>query len=844
MWFLDQLQGPSPIYNMTVALRLGGRLDVGALGAALADVVGRHESLRTLFPAVEGIPRQVVIPVERADLGWEVVDAGGWPADRLAEAIGAAARRPFDLAAEIPMRAQLFRVAEDEHVVVATVHHIAADGWSITPLVRDLGVAYASRCAGQAPGWAPLAVQYVDYTLWQRAQLGDLADSDSRIAAQLGYWQQALAGMPEHLVLPTDRPYPPVADYRGASVALSWPAQVQQRVAGLARAHNATSFMVLQAALAVVLAKLSASPEVAIGFPIAGRRDPALDELVGLFVNTLVLRVEVAGDPSVAELLAQVRARSLAAYEHQDVPFEVLVERLNPTRSLTHHPLVQVMLAWQNLPEQDTDPAAGPALGDLRVTPLPAETHTARIDLAFSLAERWSDTGEPAGIGGVVEFRTDVFDAASIEMLIARWRQVLEALTADPARRVSSIEVLDAAEVARLDEWGNRAVLSAPAPTPESIPVLFAAQVARTPAAVAVTCAGRSMTYRELEQAANRLAHLLAAQGAGPGQVVALLLERSGEAVVAMLAVLKAGAAYLAIDAGLPAARIGFMLADAAPVVAVSTAGLAERLEGQDLVVVDIDDPALDTQPDTALPAPAPQDIAYVIYTSGTTGVPKAVAVSHCNLAHVAQSMPAGLPAGQVWSQCHSYAFDFSVWEIWAALLGGGRLVVVPDAVAGSAADFHALLVAEHVNVLTQTPSAVAALSSEGLESAALLLGGEACAAQVVDRWAPGRVVINAYGPTEVTVYASMSAPLAAGSGVVPIGAPVCSAALFVLDGWLRPVPVGVVGELYVAGVGVAVGYLGRAGLTGSRFVACPFAWAGRAWNADVSDRGFGVVGC
>ncbi len=333
MWFIDQLQGPSPIYNMAVALRLGGRLDVGALGAALGDVVGRQESLRTLFTAVQGVPQQQVVPAERVDVGWEVVDAGGWPADRLAEAIGAEARRPFDLAAEIPLRAQLFGVGADEHVLVVVVHHIAADGWSITPLVRDLGVAYASRCAGRAPGWAPLAVQYVDYTLWQRAQLGDLADGDSRIAAQLGYWQQALAGMPERLVLPTDRPYPPVADYRGASVALSWPAQVQQRVAGLARAHNATSFMVLQAALAVVLAKLSASPEVAIGFPIAGRRDPALDELVGFFVNTLVLRVDLGGDPSVAELLAQVRARSLAAYEHQDVPFEVLVERLNPARS-------------------------------------------------------------------------------------------------------------------------------------------------------------------------------------------------------------------------------------------------------------------------------------------------------------------------------------------------------------------------------------------------------------------------------------------------------------------------------------------------------------------------------
>ena len=347
----------------------------------------------------------------------------------------AAARHSFDLAAEIPLRARLFRVAEDEHVLVAVVHHIAADGWSITPLVGDLGVAYASRCAGQAPGWAPLAVQYVDYTLWQRAQLGDLADSDSPIAAQLAYWEQALAGMPERLALPTDRPYPPVADYRGASVAVEWPAELQQRVRGVAREHNATSFMVIQAALAVLLAKVSASPEVAIGFPIAGRRDPALDELVGFFVNTLVLRVDVAGDPSVAELLAQVRRRSLAAYEHQDVPFEVLVERLNPTRSLTHHPLVQVMLGWQNLPGQTSDPAAGLVLGDLRVTPLPADTHTARMDVVFSLAERWSEAGEPAGIGGVVEFRTDVFDAASIEALIERFRRVLVAMTAEPGQQ-------------------------------------------------------------------------------------------------------------------------------------------------------------------------------------------------------------------------------------------------------------------------------------------------------------------------------------------------------------------------------------------------------------------------
>ncbi|BBY41020.1 hypothetical protein MMAN_51540 [Mycobacterium mantenii] len=377
LWFLDQLQGASAVYNMAAALRLDGSLNADALGAALADVVGRHESLRTLFPAVDGVPQQVVVPVERADVGC-VVDSTGWAVSQLNEAVNAAARYTFDLAAEIPLRATLFRVADDEHVLVVVVHHIAADGWSLGPLVRDLGVAYASRCAGRAPGWAALAVQYADYTLWQRTQLGDLADPDSRINAQLAYWQDALAGMPERLELPTDRPYPLVADYVGAAVAVGWPAQLQQRVARVAREHNATSFMVVQAGLAVLLSKLSASSDVAVGFPIAGRGDSALDELVGFFVNTLVLRVDLAGDPSVAEVLGQVRRRSLAAYEHQGVPFEVLVERLNPTRSLTHHPLVQVLLAWQN----NGTPELG--LGDVQVTPLPVDTHTARVDLVFS----------------------------------------------------------------------------------------------------------------------------------------------------------------------------------------------------------------------------------------------------------------------------------------------------------------------------------------------------------------------------------------------------------------------------------------------------------------------------
>ncbi|WP_249026229.1 condensation domain-containing protein, partial [Mycobacterium xenopi] len=432
LWFIDQLHGPSPVYNMPVVLRLRGNLDARALGQALTDVVVRHESLRTKFPAPNGTPQQRVIPAEQVDIGWDVVDANEWGAGRLDEAIGITVRHRFDLVAEIPLRATLFRITDDEHVLAVVVHHIAADGWSITPLVRDLGVAYASRRAGRAPDWTELPVQYVDYTLWQRAQFGELGDREGPIATQLAYWEQALADMPERVTLPTDRPYPPVAEHSGARVSLKWPAELQRQVTRMARTHNATSFMVMQAALAVLLAKLSTSTDVAVGFPIAGRRDPALDELVGLFVNTLVLRVDLTGDPTMAELLDQVRARSLAAYEHQDVPFELVVERLNPTRSLTHHPLVQVMFAWQNFAWHGSDPTAAVPLGGLQASPLPVDTRTARMDLSFSLAEGFTAAGEPDGISGVVEFRTDVFDAPGVEALTERLRRVLVAMTADP----------------------------------------------------------------------------------------------------------------------------------------------------------------------------------------------------------------------------------------------------------------------------------------------------------------------------------------------------------------------------------------------------------------------------
>ncbi|MGB3351406.1 MAG: amino acid adenylation domain-containing protein, partial [Mycobacterium sp.] len=827
LWFVDQLQGGTATYNMPTAFRISGPLDVVALGDALDDVIARHETLRTTFPAADGVPTQRVLPA-RAGM-WRRGEPVVVSLDEreLVHELTALAAHRFDLSTEIPIRARVYSVGPEQHVVAIMLHHIAFDGWSLAPMARDISEAYQARCAGRAPGWADLPVQYVDYTLWQRAQFGEIDDSGSPIGAQLAYWHDALAGMPERLELPTDRPYPPAADQRGATVPVEWPSELQERIHAVAAEHNATSFMIVQAALAVLLARLTSSSDVSVGFPIAGRTDPALDELVGFFVNTLVLRIDLADDPTVAELIAQVRQRSVAAYEHQDVPFEVLVDSLNPSRSLTHHPLVQVMLAWQNLPVDAGDPVAGLTLGDLRVTRVPVDTHTARADLTFSLSEQWNEAGESAGIRGLVEFRTDVFDADGITTLIGRLQRVLTTLIDDPRRPVSSVDVLGADEHLRLDEIGNRAVLTVPATPTASIPALFARHVARSPGAIALTSEGLSLTYGELDEASNRLAHHLIARGAAPGGVVALLFTRSVHAVVAMLAVLKSGAAYLPIDPAHPDGRIAFMLADAAPVSIVTTAGLRPRLSGYDITVVEVDDAAVRSEPGTAVSSPAPDDLAYLIYTSGTTGTPKGVAVTHANLCHLADSTPATLAAAQVWTQCHSYGFDFSVWEIWAALLGGGRLVVVPESVAISPDEFRALLIREKVTVLTQTPSAVAALPPHGLESVAVLLGGEACPAEVVDQWAPGRVLINAYGPTETTVYASMSAPLTATAGTAPIGAPVPTAALFVLDERLRRVAAGVTGELYVAGRGVSVGYLSRTGLTASRFVACPFGAPG-----------------
>ncbi|MBN6042356.1 non-ribosomal peptide synthetase, partial [Amycolatopsis sp. 195334CR] len=785
LWFLHRLEGPSPTYNIPLALRLTGPLDVEALELALADVVARHESLRTIFPEIDGVPHQHVLDEARpALIRTEDVKAAG-----------TAARHVFDLEHQLPVHAELIRTGDDEHVLMLVVHHIAGDGWSFRPLWRDLGTAYAARCAGEAPGWAPLPVQYADYTLWQREVLGDPADPDSEIATQVEYWKHALAGLPERITLPVDRPHPQIASFEGETVSFAWSARLRARLDELARDCGASLFMVVNAALAALLSRLGAGDDIPIGAAIAGRTDEALDDLVGFFVNTLVLRTDTSGDPTFRDLVAQVRERSLEAYAHQDVPFEHLVEILNPERSLAHQPLFQVVLAWQNMAEGEAE------LPGLVAVPEFADTGTAKFDLSVQVL-----AGRATGrLEGRVEFSTDVFDRSTVELLVARLERLLEAVAAEPDRRIGEIGLLDAAERERvLVEFNHTGEVATGAAT---IPGLFAAQAARTPDAIAVVCGDERLSYADLDVASNRLAHQLIVRGAGPERVVGLALPRSAELVVAVLGVLKTGAAYLPIDPDYPADRVEFMLDDTNPV----------------LVLDSIEDGG---DPGPVTTTVSPQNQAYVIYTSGSTGTPKGVSVTHQNVCRLFDALrpTVAMDASQVWTLFHSYAFDFSVWEMWGALLHGGRLVVVPQDTARSPEECLRLLADEQVTVLSQTPSAFYALmeADQGrpLAVRSVVFGGEALDAARVAHWAEQATLINMYGITETTVHVTQRV---LSSGADGIGVPLPDLSAYVLDRGLRPVPVGVPGELYVSGGGVARGYVGRPGLTASRFVANPF---------------------
>ncbi|MFJ9743430.1 amino acid adenylation domain-containing protein, partial [Streptomyces sp. NPDC101166] len=846
LWFLSQSEGPSSTYNIPVVLRLSADTDGAALGAALRDVIGRHEVLRTVYRVADGEPYQHIL--KSADLEWTLTVAEIAPAG-LDDAIAAVLGHTFDLSAEIPIRASLFSTGGEEQVLVLVTHHIASDGWSKRPLARDLSVAYEARSQGRAPEWEQLPVQYADYTLWQREMLGDESDPDSVMATQMSYWRGVLADIPQELELPVDRSRPAVPSHRGHKVPLTVSAAAHTHLAELARAEGVTPFMVLQAALAAVLSRLGAGTDIPIGTTVAGRTDVALDDLVGFFINSLVLRTDVSGDPTFTELLARVRQAGWAAFEHQEVPFEKLVEELAPARSLSRHPLFQVMLKVQNtgeavldLPGTGSGNAPAPtrdarAKGRTAAHNGPATSESAaKFDLDASVTELFDAQGAPAGLRGSVVASADLFDVGTAERIVARWAQAIELLVTAPQSRLSEIEVLDGADRGLLAGWNDTSVPVGAA----SLPELFAAQVARTPEATAVVAGGVSLSYAELDVRADRLARFLVSRGVGPESLVGVCLERGADLIVALLAVLKAGGAYLPIDPAYPAERIAFMVEDAAPVAVLASTATAGVLPATHASVVLLDEvqtvTALSGLEDGPLGVEVrPEHPAYVIYTSGSTGRPKGVVVTHRGVVSLCEghgrTVFGGAGGRLRVALTTSVSFDAS-WNQLAALFSGHELHVADAETWLDAGRLVAWMRASRIDFTEITPSYLQVLLEEGLlegeyRPSRVGVGGEAVPG---DLWQRLRAVegvegFNFYGPTEATVDTAI-ARLSSSADVV-VGTPVPNARVFVLDETLRPVPVGVPGELYVSGAGLARAYVNRPALTAERFVASPFSSAG-----------------
>ncbi|MFJ1460351.1 amino acid adenylation domain-containing protein [Nocardia sp. N2S4-5] len=819
MWVLNRMDPASAAYNIAAALRLTGDLDAAALGRALTAVVARHESLRTVYPADDQGPRQVVLTTDTAtpDLVVADVDDGAPLRARIAELAGIG----FDLAEQPPLRVGVFRVAgRPVHVVVLVVHHISADGVSMAPLAADLMAAYSAQVHGTAAALPPLPVQYADFALWHRELLGAAADPESLAARQIRYWIETLADLPDVLELPSDRPRPAVQSMRSAARPFGIDAEVHRALTELAAGSGVSLFMVVHAALAVLLARLGGTGDVVVGTAVAGRGAQALDGLVGMFVNTLALRTTV--DPALPfrRFLAQVRETDVDAFGHADVPFEQLVQILNPARSTAHHPVFQVSLSLQNFQEPVLE------LPGLRVEVEPFDLDSSPFDLTLDLRERFSESA-PAGVDAVLTFATDLFDDATAAAFAHRWERILRAVIADPDRPIADIDLLGAAEraalVPRRRPGGAAAVTLAD---------LFAASALAHPDRPAVVSGGTALTYRELDGRSNRLARVLLDAGAGPETVVALALTRGVELLTAVWAAAKAGAAFLPVDPAHPIDRIEHLLADSGAVLGLTVSAHRALLPGGTRWLT-LDEPglvrSLRESADHAVRVDVRADHpAWLIYTSGSTGTPKGVSVTHRGIAELAaaQRDSLGLDSSARVLQVASPSFDASVFEALMAFGCGGAAVVAPPEVFGGVA-LAELIAAERVTHAVITPSALATVAPDAVPGLRVLaVAGEAVSAELVQRWSPGRTLVNLYGPTEFTIWATGSGPLRDAARIT-IGAPIPGAGTVVLDDRLRPVPFGVAGELYLSGPALARGYHGRPDLTAARFVADPFGRPG-----------------
>ncbi|HYH83616.1 MAG TPA: amino acid adenylation domain-containing protein, partial [Longimicrobium sp.] len=827
LWLADQLEGAGALYNIPVARRLAGTLDVAALERALGKILRRHEALRTVFREVDGALEQVILPSTGFTLAVEDLSAlpPAWREAGVLERAAGDAAAPFDLSAGAPFRARLLRLGDEEHVLLLSVHHVASDGWSMEVLARELGALYGAFAGGRPSPLPPLPVQYADHAVWQRAHL-----SGDALETHLAYWRKQLAGAPELLALPTDHPRPAVPTHRGARERTELPAAVVERLRALGRSEGATLYMVLLGTFQALLSRHGAGDDVVVGSPVAGRTRREVEELIGYFANTLVLRTDLSGDPSFREVLRRVRAATLGAAEHQDLPFDRLVAELRPGRTPSYSPLFQVTFTLQ-----DPEPAEW-SLPGVCASVVDPGVQLAKFDLLLAM-----DT-TPRGLRVSLTYATDLFERGTIRRMLGHLERILAQVADDADVRLSALKLVGPDERETLLAAGRS---TASFPVAERLDQRFERRAAERPHAPALTFEGETLSYSELNARANRLAHRLRALGVGPETRVGIALERSAELVVAILAVLKAGGAYVPLDPSYPADRIAFVLDDAAVPVLVTASHLAAGLPSFPGTTLCIDAEAgaiaRESGDDPGV-EPGPGALAYVIYTSGSTGKPKGVQVTHANAVRLFDATDAwfGFRADDVWTLFHSCAFDFSVWELWGALLHGGRLVVVPFLTTRSPEDFHRLLVDEGVTMLSQTPSAfkqlVQADLASGVDPRALALrcvvfGGEALDPQSLRPWMERHGddrprLVNMYGITETTVHVTYRVITRAdlerpGS---PIGVPIPDLSLYVLDATLEPVPPGVAGELFVGGAGVARGYLNRPELTAERFVRDPFS--------------------